>query len=244
MEENIKYSEAWEKEFNEVLLKAQAGDRYAKEYAVSQNIGLVKSVASKFFNSGYEWEDIYQIGCIGLVKAIERFDKSYNVRFSTYAVPLIIGEIKRFFRDDGRIKVSRDIKTGIYKLKEAESILQKKLGRNPKISEISHYLEMDKEEIVELMEAKATLSSIESMDDIDRKDIFFQEPKIDDEEKKVGLMDIKRALGKLKERDRQIIVLRYFKDMTQQEVADLMQISQVQVSRLEKKILESMKRDI
>lgn len=244
MEETIKYSGTWEEEIHEIILEAQAGNEEAKEYVIEENIGLVKSVASKFLNTGYEWEDLFQIGCIGLVKAVERFDATYNVRFSTYAVPLIIGEIKRFLRDDGRIKVSRDVKSGIKKLKDAEEMLFYKLGRHPKISELAEAMEMKSEDIVFLMEANSSFNNIESMDDTERKDIFFKEPQTNEEEKKINLITLKNIISNLKERDRQIIVLRYFKDMTQQEVAEILNISQVQVSRLEKKILEILKEEI
>lgn len=244
MEENIKYSGAWEDEIHEFILQAQSGNEDAKEHVVSENIGLVKSVASKFLNTGYEWEDLYQIGCMGLVKAVERFNPAFNVRFSTYAVPLIIGEIKRFLRDDGKIKVSRDVKSGIKKMKEAERMLQYKFARQPKVSELAEAMEMEIEDVVYLMEANSTMSSIESIDDTERKDIFFKEPQTNEEESKINMITIKSLIHNMKERDRQIIVLRYFKDMTQQEVANILQISQVQVSRLEKRILENLKEEI
>lgn len=244
MEENLKYSGSWEDEIHECILEAQLGNEEAKEYVVTENIGLVKSVVSKFLNTGYEWEDLYQIGCMGLVKAVERFNPSFNVRFSTYAVPLIIGEIKRFLRDDGRIKVSRDVKSGIKKMKDAERMLQYKLGRQPKVSELAEAMEMEVEDVVYLMEANSTMSAIESMDDTERKDIFFKEPQTNEEDSKINMITIKSLIHGMKERDRQIIVLRYFKDMTQQEVANILQISQVQVSRLEKRILERLKGEI
>ncbi len=244
MESSIKYSGSWEEEIHEKIYEAQSGNEEAKEYVVSENIGLVKSIVSKFLSTGYEWEDLYQIGCMGLVKAVDRFDPTYNVRFSTYAVPLIIGEIKRFLRDDGRIKVSRDIKNGIRKLKDAEESLFSKHGRHPKISELAEVMEMEKEDVLYLIEANSTVSKIESMDDTERKDIFFKEPQVSEEENKINMITLKSIISKMKERDRQIIVLRYFKDMTQQEVADLLDISQVQVSRLEKKILSQLKDEI
>lgn len=244
MEETIKYSGSWEEKIHEMIEEAQSGNEEAKEFVVNENIGLVKSIISKFINTGYDWEDLYQIGCIGLIKAVDRFDASYNVRFSTYAVPLIIGEIKRFLRDDGKIKVSRDVKTGIKRLKETEEQLFSKLGRYPKVSELAEAMNMKNEDIVLLLEANASTNRIESMDDTERKDIFFKEPQTNEEETKINLIMIKNLIHKLQDRDRQIIVLRYFKDMTQQEVADLLDISQVQVSRLEKKILNKLKDEI
>lgn len=244
MEETIKYSGSWEDKIHEMIKEAQSGNEDAKEFVINENIGLVKSIVAKFLNTGYDWEDLYQIGCIGLIKAVDRFDASYNVRFSTYAVPLIIGEIKRFLRDDGKIKVSRDIKTGIKKLKETEEQLFSKLGRYPKVSELAEAMDMKKEDIVLLLEANTSTNRIESIDDTERKDIFFKEPQTNEEESKINLITIKNLIYKLQDRDRQIIVLRYFKDMTQQEVADLLDISQVQVSRLEKKILNRLKEEI
>lgn len=244
MESSIKYSGSWEEEIHEKIYEAQSGNEEAKEFVISENIGLVKSIVSKFLSTGYEWEDLYQIGCMGLVKAVDRFDPTYNVRFSTYAVPLIIGEIKRFLRDDGRIKVSRDVKNGIRKLKDAEEALYNKNGRYPKISELAEALEMEKEDVLYLVEANSSVSKIESMDDTERKDIFFKEPQTSEEENKINMITLKSIISKMKERDRQIVMLRYFKDMTQQEVADLLDISQVQVSRLEKKILSQLKDEI
>ncbi len=244
MESTIKYSGSWEEELHEKIYEAQSGNEEAKEYVISENIGLVKSIITKFLSTGYEWEDLYQIGCIGLIKAVDRFDPAYNVRFSTYAVPLIIGEIKRFLRDDGRIKISRDVKNGIRKLKDTEESLYIKHGRYPKISELADEMKMDKEEILFLIEANSSVSRIESMDDTERKDIFFKEPQTNEEENKINLITLKNLISQMKDRDRQIVILRYFKDMTQQEVADILNISQVQVSRLEKKILSQMKDEI
>lgn len=244
MEEVIKYSGSWEEEIHKIIADAQSGDKDAKEYVINENIGLVKNIVSKFLSTGYEWEDLYQIGCIGLVKAVDRFDTSFNVRFSTYAVPLIIGEIKRFLRDDGRIKISRDVKTRIKKLKDTEEMLFNKLGRYPKISELAEEMDMKCEDVLYLIEANYSISNMESIDDTERKDIFFKEPQTNDEDNKVDLITLKELISNMKERDRQIIVLRYFKDMTQQEVADMLNISQVQVSRLEKKILGQLKKNI
>ncbi|NLK72990.1 MAG: sigma-70 family RNA polymerase sigma factor [Clostridiales bacterium] len=244
MEEVIKYSGSWEEEIHKIIAEAQSGDKEAKEYVISENIGLVKNIVSKFLSTGYEWEDLYQIGCIGLVKAVDRFDTSFNVRFSTYAVPLIIGEIKRFLRDDGKIKISRDVKTGIKKLKDTEEMLFNKLGRYPKISELAEAMDMKCEDVLYLIEANYSVSNMESIDDTERKDVFFKEPQTNDEDNKIDLITLKELISNMKERDRQIIVLRYFKDMTQQEVADMLNISQVQVSRLEKKILGQLKKNI
>ncbi|RKD26077.1 RNA polymerase, sigma subunit, RpoX/SigF [Caminicella sporogenes DSM 14501] len=229
-----------------LIERAQKGDEEAKSILVNENLGLVKSLVSRFDNRGYDREDIFQLGCIGLIKAIEKFDTSYGVRFSTYAVPMIIGEIKRFLRDDGIIKVSRSLKQTANKVKMTKETLFKKLGREPTIQEISKELNISKEDIVLALESSIHpdyLYDIIHEDDgspihlIDK----ISETNADDDSEIIDRIALKDALNKLKPRERQIIILRYFKDKTQSDIAKSLGISQVQVSRIEKKVLETMK---
>jgi len=232
----------------ELIKKAQKGDKEAKNKLVMSNIGLVKSVLKGFANRGYDVDDLFQIGSIGLLKAIDKFDTSYNVKFSTYAVPMIIGEIKRFLRDDGIIKVSRSLKQTANKVKYTKEALSKKLGREPTINELSKELDINKEEIVMAMESSfhpEYLYDVVHQDD--GNPVLLIDKVGMDEDKEGDIIDrivLKELLSELKERDRQVIVLRYFMDKTQMEVANLLGISQVQVSRIEKKIIEEMKKKL
>nr|MCR4943660.1 RNA polymerase sporulation sigma factor SigF [Clostridium sp.] len=197
--------------------------------------------SKKFLNRGYEYDDIFQIGCIGLVKAINNFDVKFNVKFSTYAVPMIMGEIKRFLRDDGMIKVSRNIKSLAKKLHFDKQKLTVKLNREPTIDELSEYSGIEKEDIVQALES---LNSLQYLYDTIHKDdgapvllIDKISEKAEDDEKMIDKIALKEALRSIDEKGRQIIMLRYFKDKTQVEVAKMLGISQVQVSRIEKKVL-------
>lgn len=232
----------------ELIKKAQKGDMEAKDKLVKHNIGLIKSVLRGFANRGYEIDDLFQIGSIGLLKAIDKFDTSFDVKFSTYAVPMIIGEIKRFLRDDGIIKVSRSLKQTANKVKYSQEKLSKKLGREPTIYEISKELNMDKEEIVMALESSYHPEYL--YDIIHEKEgnplYLIDRVKIDEDSEK-DLLDrivLQELLSELKDRDRQVIVLRYFKDKTQVEVAKILGISQVQVSRIEKRIINEMKKKL
>lgn len=230
----------------DLIHKAQAGDELAREKLVSSNIGLVKSILRGFINKGYENDDLFQIGCIGLIKAIDKFDISYEVKFSTYAVPMIVGEIKRFLRDDGIIKVSRSLKQTCLKVKQAREMLRNKLGREPSIQEISDEINVDKEEIVMAMDSNYQPDYLyDVIHENDGSPLFLIDQVEGDSEDEEDILDtiiLKEGLNKLKSRDRQIIILRYFKDKTQVEVAKILNISQVQVSRIEKRILEDLKK--
>ncbi|WP_333473060.1 RNA polymerase sporulation sigma factor SigF [Crassaminicella thermophila] len=230
----------------ELIKKAQEGDIEAKNILVGHNLGLVRSVLKRFINRGYDKEDLYQLGCIGLVKAIEKFDFSYDVRFSTYAVPMIIGEIKRFLRDDGMIKVSRSLKQTAARVKSMKESLIKKYGREPTLQELSDKLDIPKEEIVMALDSNIQpdyLYDVIHQDDgspvhlIDK----ISETNTEDEGEVLDRIALIEILSKLKARERTIIILRYFKDKTQTEIAQMLGISQVQVSRIEKKILRQMK---
>ncbi|NLY66721.1 MAG: RNA polymerase sporulation sigma factor SigF [Tissierellia bacterium] len=232
----------------ELIKKAQKGNMEAKEKLVKHNIGLIKSVLRGFTNRGYEIEDLFQIGSIGLLKAIEKFDPSYEVKFSTYAVPMIAGEIKRFLRDDGIIKVSRSLKQTANRIKQAQEKLSKKLGREPTIQEISNELDIDREEIVMALEASYHPDYLYDIVHEKEGNPLYLIDKVGlEEDNEKDILDrivLQELLSQLKERDRQVIFLRYFKDKTQMEVADILGISQVQVSRIEKRIIREMKKKL
>lgn len=229
----------------ELIEKAKQGDKEALDELVKINLPLVSAVSKKFMNRGYEYDDIFQIGCIGLVKAINNFESKYNVQFSTYAVPMIMGEIKRFLRDDGLIKVSRSIKYNARKIHYDKEKLVNELGREPTIQELSEYSGMPKEDII--LSTEAVNDPKYLYDTIHQEDgapIYLIDKVAENKDSDKELTDklaLKEALGKLDARSRQIIVLRYFKDVTQVEVAKMLGISQVQVSRIEKKVLKLMK---
>ncbi|HOQ36348.1 MAG TPA: RNA polymerase sporulation sigma factor SigF [Acetivibrio sp.] len=241
--------EIFEKETLELIQEAKKGNNEAQSALVEKNLGLVWSIVRRFQNRGYETEDIFQIGCIGLIKAINKFDCSFDVKFSTYAVPMIIGEIKRFIRDDGIIKVSRSLKELSNKARVTKEIMTKELGREPTISEISSRLEIPVEELVMAMEASCSPESLYSTigegDNsstllIDRINNEGNDNEID----LVDKIDLRKVLDTLKPREKQIIILRYFKEKTQVQIAKMLGISQVQVSRIEKKILEDIRKKI
>ncbi|MET3696179.1 RNA polymerase sigma (RpoX/SigF) subunit [Bacillus oleivorans] len=230
-------------EVKELIVKAQKGEQEAKDTIVQKNMRLVWSVVQRFLNRGYEPDDLFQIGCIGLLKSVDKFDLSYDVKFSTYAVPMIIGEIQRFIRDDGTVKVSRSLKELGNKIRRAKDELSKINGRVPTVSEIAEYLEISAEEIIMAQEASRSPSSIhETVYENDGDPITLLDQIADQEENLwFDKLALKEAIRDLDDRERLIVYLRYFKDQTQSEVAARLGISQVQVSRLEKKILQQMK---
>jgi RNA polymerase sporulation-specific sigma factor len=231
---------------NMQLIKlAKAGDKVALDYLIEMNLPLVSSISKKFLNRGYEYDDIFQIGCIGLVKAVNNFDDSFNVKFSTYAVPMIIGEIKRFLRDDGIIKVSRSVKNTARKLHYDKDSLTKKMGREPTIEELSQFSGIDKEDIITALESSSSMQYLyDTIHQDDGAPVLLIDKLSENYEEDNEVLDklaLKEALTKLDMKSRQIIMLRYFKDKTQIQVAKMMGISQVQVSRIEKKVLKIMK---
>lgn len=229
----------------DLIQKAKAGDKEALDKLVENNLPLVSSISKKFLNRGYEYDDIFQIGCMGLVKSVNNFDESFNVQFSTYAVPMIMGEIKRFLRDDGLIKVSRSVKYAARKLHYDREDLTKKLNREPTVEELAEYSGMTSEEIIFATEAINEPKYLyDTIHQDDGSPVYLIDRIKNNEEEDTVTLDkiaLKEALGKLDARSRQIITLRYFKDITQVKVAKMLGISQVQVSRIEKKVLKSMK---
>ncbi len=241
-----------------LIAKSQAGDKEAREVLIEKNLGLVHHIVRRFMGRGYEAEDLFQIGTIGLMKAIDKFDLGLGLQFSTYAVPMITGEIKRFLRDDGMVKVSRTIKENGMKIKAARQHLQILLNRDPTIREIAAQTELTEEEIVLAMEAGMEVESLYSaVSQDDGSEMYLVDKVVQGENGCVGsrvgmngsdygdrekekLLDhilLSQLLDSLEEDERKLIDMRYFQEKTQVEIASLMGISQVQVSRLEKKIL-------
>lgn len=233
---------------NELILllvkKAQSGDQEAKTKLIEENSPLIKSILKRFKDKGVEYEDLYQIGCIGFLKAIKNFDPSFNVKFSTYVVPMVIGEIKRFMRDDGSIKVSRALKSLNLQInKYIENVLSKQQSK-PTIEELAKHFNVEEQEIVMAMDSAKMPVSIYAKieDDSDSVSIIDRiESEEDYNEKMVDNIALREVVKKLDERDRKIILLRYYFDRTQSEIAKELKISQVQVSRLESKILDNLK---
>ena len=228
-----------------LIKEAQAGSKEAMDTLVNENVGLIWSVVKKFMGRGYEPEDLFQIGAIGLIKCIQKFDMSFEVKFSTYAVPMIIGEIKRFLRDDGLVKVSRPLKELARKAKYLQEELQQKTGTHPTLLELAEKLEVEIDDLVVAMEASKEVESLyqpaysESGSTVFLMDKLEQEG--NEEDRNVDIITLKEILKKLDEKEQQIIKMRYFEDKTQTETAKEIGISQVQVSRLEKKVLENIR---
>ncbi|GGJ59481.1 RNA polymerase sporulation-specific sigma factor [Anoxybacillus voinovskiensis] len=229
-------------ELKELIRRSQEGDEEAREEIIQKNMRLVWSVVQRFLNRGYEPDDLFQIGCIGLLKSVDKFDLSYDVKFSTYAVPMIIGEIQRFIRDDGTVKVSRSLKETGNKIRKAKDELSKQYGRAPTVTEIADYLQILPEDVVLAQEAARSPASIhETVYENDGDPITLLDQIANQEELWFDKLALKKAIEELEERERLIVYLRYYKDQTQSEVASRLGISQVQVSRLEKKILQQIK---
>lgn len=237
-----------DEQVKELLELAHSGDKTARDLLVQNNMGLVWSIVRRFGNRGYDLEDLFQIGSIGLMKAIDKFDISFEVKFSTYAVPMITGEIKRFLRDDGMIKVSRSLKENGARIKQAREKLQAKLGKDPSLQELTEETGMEREEIVMALEANGEVESIyKTYTPEDGKDSCLADrlpQEKDGHERLLNHMLLEQLLGELEETEQKLIHLRYFEDRTQMQVAKELGISQVQVSRMEKKILLSMRKKV
>ena len=229
----------------ENIIKAKEGNQEAMTKLIENNSGLIWSIVRRFKDRGYELEDLYQIGSLGFIKSIRRFDTNFEVQLSTYAVPYILGEIKRFIRDDGPIKVSRSTKELCVKIREIQKEYLNKKGVEIKLDEISKILKISKEEIAVALDS---MNCVDSIYDVNYKDenegnILDKIPaNVDNEKNLVDKIVLKDAINKLNERDKKIILLRYFRGNTQCQVAKTLGISQVQVSRIEKKVLLDMKK--
>lgn len=231
-------------EKNEAMLKgASLGNSKALEKMIELNNGLIWSIAKRFTGRGYELEDLYQIGCIGMIKSIKKFDFKFGVKFSTYAVPYILGEIKKFLRDDGIIKVSRSIKELGIKIKEIEKEYVLKKGESISVKKLSDLLKVPEVDIVSAIEASKQVESINEEVYEDGKSTKIDKivSNRDEQGKIIDKIVVNEMVNSLKERDKKIIVLRFYKEKTQTQVAEILGISQVQVSRIEKRILKDLK---
>ena len=229
-----------------LIKQAHAGDKDAREKLISDNMGLVWSIVRRFLNRGHEGEDLFQIGCIGMLKAIDRFDTEFDVAFSTYAVPMIAGEIRRFIRDDGIVKISRKIKENQMKIMHQREIYINEKKQEPTIEELEKVCDLTKEEIVMAMDASRNVESIDK--EMYSKDSAYTlmdlaEDDTNIEETVLNKIMVQQLMDMLESKERKIINLRYFKNKTQSQVAKEMGMTQVQVSRLEKKILNSMRNE-
>lgn len=233
---------------NTALIKrVQNGDAEAQDKLVENNMGLVYSIVKRYSGRGYDTEDLVQIGAIGLIKAIKKFDTKFNVCFSTYAVPVIAGEIKRFLRDDGAVKISRTLKETAIKGRRTEEELRRVLNRDPTIGEIAEKCGVDADTLTEAFDAAAPPASIyESIYENGENEIRLLDTMAGDEseEKIINKVMAENILTSLKPRERQVIVLRYYKGKTQSEIARIIGVSQVQVSRIEKRILENLRKSM
>ena len=230
-------------EILDLVKKAQNGDESAKEILIEENSCLIKSVIKRFRDKGIEYDDLYQLGCVGFLKAIKNFNPDFEVKFSTYVVPMVIGEIKRFMRDDGAIKVSRALKSLNLAITKFVDEFYMKNKVKPSIEEIAKHFNIDEQEIVMSMEASKMPVSLYSPLEGESNDLLVID-RVDSQINDDGLLDkiaLKEVIRDLCDRDKKIILMRYFYDKTQNEIAKKLGISQVQVSRLENKILESLK---
>ena len=231
-----------------LIRKSHEGDKEAREQIVKENVGLVWCVVRRFYGRGAEPEDLFQIGSIGLLKAIDKFDLSYDVKFSTYAVPMISGEIRRFLRDDGMIKVSRSLKELSYKILQERERMTRSLGREPNLQELSEKLGLEREEIVQAMESATEVESLHKpIHQKEGSEIRLMDKLEEKDQREEDVLDrivLQEALETLEPEERQLIYLRYFANKTQSDVGKSMGISQVQVSRMEKRILQRMKNNM
>ena len=224
-----------------LIRQAQSGDRTASEKLITENTGLIWSIARRYFGRGVEPDDLFQLGCVGFLKAVEGFDTAYGTQFSTYAVPKIAGEIRRFLRDDGAIKVSRSIKERAAAIKKARERLTGELGREPTVSELSQALDLSAEEIASAETATSAAESIQRQtgeEGFSLEDVLCTDGM---EEKLLERMTLQEALKHLGEKERMVIQLRYYHSLTQQRVSEIIGVSQVQVSRIEKKALQQLR---
>ena len=228
-----------------LIENAQKGDDDSKATLITSNLPLIKSIVKRYKNAQIDYEDLMQLGCMGLVKAINNFDASYGVKFSTYAVPMIAGEIKRFIRDDGAVKVSRALKTLSTKLHAYMDDYLQLNGHSPSIEHLAEYFEVDRQEIIFAMDSnKYPVSLYEKYDDESGQCVMDKLPSEDDSDELIDKILLKKLLEELPEREKTVIILRYYRDKTQSEIASVLGVSQVQVSRIETKVLNMMRRHL
>lgn len=233
-------------ETKKLIVLAQNGDKSAKEKLIRENTGLIWSIVKKFSNRGYELDDLFQIGAIGLLKCIDKFNNNYGVKFSTYAVPMIMGEIKRFLRDDGLIKISRPIKEISKKIKYVQENFFKRTGNFPTLNDLADELKISYEELLIAMDSNKNVESIyKTIRQPDGNTTYLIDKiKYDEHSRIIDQITVNDIINKLEDAEKEIILQRYFYDQTQSQIAKKLNISQVQVSRLEKKILLKMKKNL
>ena len=227
-----------------LVKQAQNGDFDAKSRLVTENSPLIKSVIKIYRNKGVEYDDLYQLGSLGFIKAINNFNESFGVKFSTYAVPMIAGEVKRFMRDDGSIKVSRALKTLNLQINKYIETYMEKYNKEPTIAEIAKYFGVDEQEIVFAMDSRKSLLSLDDKQDETNPHSRTIMESIEDVDRTENMIDnlvLKDLIDELSDRDKKLLALRYFQDKTQSEIADILNVSQVQVSRLENKIIDKLR---
>ena len=227
---------------HELLSAAREGDKQAAEELLDANSGLIWSVVRRFYGRGVENDDLFQLGCVGFLKALQTFDEDYGTRFSTYAVPKISGEIRRFLRDDGPMKLSRSIKERSILIRSARENLFQRLGREPRLSELSAETGLQPDEIADIDLATEEVASLQQSlgeDGVELQDIVFDR---EAEEKKLDSLALREALSRLPEKERTVIGLRYYRGLTQAASAKILGVSQVQVSRLERRALEDLRK--
>ena len=226
----------------ELLQKAQNGDRQAAQTMIEENSGLIWSVARRFFGRGVDSDDLYQLGCLGFIKAIDGFDEAYGTQFSTYAVPKIAGEIRRFLRDDGMVKVSRGMKERAQQIRAARTILEQQLGREPTLSELSSLTGYEPEDIAA---AETAVTPAESLQRETGEDGFTLEHVLGDfgqEDRLLESVSLRMGIEKLPEREQKVISLRYYHGLTQSDCARILGVSQVQISRLERRAMDTLRK--
>lgn len=219
------------------LRLAKQGDNGAKETLLEHNTSLLKSILKRYLNKGVEYDDLYQLGCVGFIKAVKNFSTEYEVRFSTYAVPMIAGEVKRFLRDDGPVKVSRGTKSAAIKIARFVDEYKRDHGESPTVDKIAKQFDLEPQEAVFIMDSCKYPVSIYDSNDDNSKSLIDKLQTSENEDEKLDKMMLKKIINELSPRDKKIILLRYFADKTQSEVARVLSVSQVQISRLESKIL-------
>jgi RNA polymerase sporulation-specific sigma factor len=232
-----------QEELLDYIRKAKNGDENAKDIIFNNNSALLKSIIRRFKNKGVESDDLHQIACIGFLKAINNFDESFGVKFSTYTVPMVVGEIKRYMRDNGAIKVSRTLKILANKINHFIEDYQSVSGDAPPINVIAEKFSITEEEVVVAMDSsKMPLSIYDKFEDEeDGQELIEKIPYIDNEESTLNRIHLSNIISRLSEREKKLIILRYFRDKTQSEIAESLGVSQVQVSRLESKIIDKIR---
>ena len=229
---------------HDLLERAKEGDRAAAEILLEANSGLIWSIARRYFGCGVEGDDLYQLGCLGFLKAVQSFSAEYGTRFSTYAVPKISGEIRRFLRDDGAVKVSRSLKERAQAVRMARKALEQRLGREPALSELSRETGFTPEEIAEAETATAAAASLqqENGEDGPTLEELLSDP--EQEERMIESLALREAIGRLPRQEKMVVALRYYRGLTQTQAAKLLGVSQVQVSRLERRAVEDLRKSL